>query len=185
MSGGQKQRIAIARILIKQPKILLLDEATSALDSESEAVVQDALDNLLQKGERTIIVIAHRLSTVKNADMICVVREGQVAESGTHDELMTKCGLYYDLVKTQTRTKEVNADAESHDLSILQSLPPKDESVQARATEGQSKVLLQFKDVDFRYPSRPNKIFRGLNLAIYEGETLALVGPSGHGECMF
>jgi ABC-type multidrug transport system ATPase subunit len=141
--------------LIKEPKILLLDEATSALDSESEAVVQDALDNVLQRGERTIIVIAHRLSTIKNADMICVVREGQVAEAGTHDELMTKRGLYYDLVKAQTRTKEVNADAESHDL--LQSLHAKDESVQARATEGQSKVLLQFKDVDFRYPSRPNK----------------------------
>jgi ATP-binding cassette, subfamily B (MDR/TAP), member 1 len=185
LSGGQKQRIAIARILIKQPKILLLDEATSALDSESEAVVQDALDNLLQKGERTIIVIAHRLSTVKNADVIFVVREGQVAEAGTHDALMTKHGHYFDLVKAQTRTKEDNAVAESKESSILQSFHAKDESAQASATEGQSKVLLQFKDVHFRYPSRPNKVFRGLNLAIYEGETLALVGPSGHGECMF
>jgi ATP-binding cassette subfamily B (MDR/TAP) protein 1 len=84
--GGLKQRIAIARIPIKQLKIILLDEATSALDSESEAVVQDALDNLLKSGERTIIVIAHRLSTVKTADMICVIREGRIAEAGTHDE---------------------------------------------------------------------------------------------------
>jgi ABC-type multidrug transport system fused ATPase/permease subunit len=162
----------------------LLDEATSALDSESEAVVQDALDTLLQSAERTIIVIAHRLSTVKNADMICVVREGQIAEAGTHDELMTKHGHYFDLVKAQTRTKEDNADAESNaPSSISRSFHDTEESVQANMTEGQSKVLLQFKDVHFRYPSRPNKIFRGLNLVIYEGETLALVGPSGHGEC--
>jgi len=162
----------------------LLDEATSALDSESEAVVQDALDNLLERGEQTIIVIAHRLSTVKNADLICVVREGQVAETGTHDELMTKHGHYFDLVQAQTRRKEENSGAESNASSISHSFHGNQESEQASGNEGQSKVLLQFKDVHFRYPSRPNKIFQGLNLAIYEGETLALVGPSGHGKCM-
>jgi ABC-type multidrug transport system fused ATPase/permease subunit len=99
LSGGQKQRIAIARAILKNPTILILDEATSALDSESERVVQDALDHLM-KG-RTSIVIAHRLSTIRNADRILVLNQGTVAESGNHDELMQLKGIYADLVGMQ------------------------------------------------------------------------------------
>merc|ERR550537_1189291 len=87
-TGGQKQRVAIARAMIKNPAVLLLDEATSALDTESERVVQAALDDLLTKHKRTTIVIAHRLSTIRNADKIAVVDKGRIVEEGTHDMLM-------------------------------------------------------------------------------------------------
>jgi len=88
LSGGQKQRVAIARAMIRDPTVLLLDEATSALDSESERVVQEALDNLLAQKRRTTLMIAHRLATVVNSDQICVIYDGKIVEKGTHSELM-------------------------------------------------------------------------------------------------
>lgn len=104
ISGGQRQRISIARAILKNPRILILDEATSALDTESERVVQDALDRLMIG--RTSFVIAHRLSTIKNADKILVLEHGALVEAGTHDELIAKNGLYAHLYQIQYRSKE-------------------------------------------------------------------------------
>ena len=101
LSGGEKQRIAIARVILKDPRILVLDEATSSLDSQSEALIQDALERIMKK--RTSLVIAHRLSTILAADLILVLDDGRLVERGTHAELLARGGLYASLYETQFR----------------------------------------------------------------------------------
>jgi ATP-binding cassette subfamily B protein len=107
LSGGERQRLAIARLLLKAPRIVVLDEATAHLDSESEAAVQRALDTALEG--RTSLVIAHRLSTVRNADRILVLDEGRIVQEGTHTELLAEGGLYADLYRTQFADQPVEA----------------------------------------------------------------------------
>jgi ABC-type multidrug transport system fused ATPase/permease subunit len=106
LSGGQKQRVAIARAILLDPKVLLLDEATSALDAESEHVVQEALERVMEN--RTVIVVAHRLSTIKDADCVAVISEGKVAEKGTHQELLAQSGVYAQLVQRQLENMEMS-----------------------------------------------------------------------------
>ncbi|KAK4470240.1 hypothetical protein MN116_005813 [Schistosoma mekongi] len=119
MSGGQKQRIAIARALIRKPKLLLLDEATSALDTKSERVVQMALDRASEG--RTVVVVAHRLTTVRNADLIMVLDKGVVRESGTHDELVAQNGLYAAMLSNQgISEKTANEDDELSDQELIE-----------------------------------------------------------------
>ena len=107
LSGGQKQRIAIARALIRKPKLLLLDEATSALDAESEHQVQQALDKLISSGQQTVVVVAHRLSTIRDANEIIVMQYGEVKERGTHEELIAMEGVYKNLVNRQLVAEEI------------------------------------------------------------------------------
>ncbi len=105
LSGGERQRIAIARALLKNPKILILDEATSSLDPETESKIQEAISRLIEN--RTTIAIAHRLSTLRNADRLIVIEKGRIAEVGTHKELLKKKGIYYDLVMAQRKTSKL------------------------------------------------------------------------------
>ncbi|BFZ54826.1 hypothetical protein PYCC9005_001863 [Savitreella phatthalungensis] len=130
LSGGQKQRVAIARAIISDPKILILDEATAALDTKSEAVVQDALDKAAHN--RTTIVVAHRLATIKNADNIVVMSKGTIVEQGPHDALLTQQGAYYALVQAQRI-----AQAQKEDIEKDTSPAEKDEAVLETAGENE------------------------------------------------
>lgn len=202
LSGGQKQRIAIARALVKQPKVLLLDEATSALDSESEATVQQALDHLMKLKNMTTFVIAHRLSTIKNADVIAVMNEGKIAEFGSHDELLLQKSLYFNLVEAQKGKESLDEEDENEDeiRDILETCstngtdcegvnivydPSKENPKESPIPNDKAgnKTHVQFTNVHFEYPTRPdNPVLKGLDLSIKSGETLALVGPSGCGK---
>ena len=119
LSGGQKQRIAIARALVKRPALLLLDEATSALDAASEKLVQASIDKLQASKSQTTIIVAHRLSTIKNADKIALVNQGAIAELGTHDELIAKKGLYADLVSLQMDEEGEKEDEDGVELEVV------------------------------------------------------------------
>jgi len=191
LSGGQKQRIAIARVLVANPKVLILDEATSALDSESELVVQEALDKLLVEQRRTTIIIAHRLTTIRNADTIAVIAGGKVVERGTHQELMeSRVGMYRNLVEKQEADPSSAPPSRSGSALDVAGLGSRRESyVDLEVQDGGTRRSmhqvhqLKFCNVTFAYPTRKQKkVMDGFNLSIRKGETLALVGPSGGGE---
>ena len=111
LSGGERQRISIARAILHNPSILILDEATSSVDVETEKKIQQAIDRLVQN--RTTFAIAHRLSTLRNADRLFVIEKGKGVECGSHEELMAKKGIYYKLVETQREAANIRAEAQT------------------------------------------------------------------------
>lgn len=150
-----------------------------ALDSESEVIVQEALDNVLSEQKTTTVVIAHRLSTIRNADKIVVIVDGRVVEQGTHDELMgCSTGHYRTLVDKQEGGGSASASRTSSHVDLIKM----DNGVERALTGQEGAVHFAFRDVTFCYPTRPTKkVFDGFNLDVRSGETVALVGPSGGG----
>ena len=146
-------------------------------------MVQEALDVLMREGNQTIVVIAHRLSTIKNADIIAVVKDGKIAETGNHQELLSNKAQYYDLIEAQKGNKkddEETSTSWSNPSSRRESTVEDENEINGGGGEYllDQVPVLRFKNVHFHYPSRPqNKVFRGLDLSVREGETLAIVGP--------
>ncbi|KAL5981090.1 ABC transporter B member 19 [Asimina triloba] len=167
LSGGQKQRIAIARAMLKNPKILLLDEATSALDAGSESIVQEALDRLMVG--RTTVVVAHRLSTVRNVDVIVVIQQGQVVETGSHEELITRgsSGAYSSLIRFQdmTRTKDFGAPSTLQSRSSRLSLSLSTKSLSFRSGSLRNLSYQYSTGVDGRIVMVSNADTKGKNRA--------------------
>jgi ABC-type multidrug transport system fused ATPase/permease subunit len=202
--------LAIARVLAGNPKMLLLDEATSALDSQSELIVQEALEKIIsnKQNKRTTIIIAHRLSTIRNADTIAVVMGGKIVETGTHDELMSQNDTYYKkLVDTQNKamaegtgtnngssmmkrnSSSISTSSSGPSSSLLKNFNGPSESqlgfdkVPIKFHLSGAQPLIVFRNVSFSYPTRPNKlILDRFKLKIYKGETIGLCGISGGGK---
>ena len=166
-----------------------LVSSLNSLDSESELVVQEALDNVVAEHKRTTIVIAHRLSTIRNADVIYVIVGGKVVEQGTHDDLIAKDnGAYRSLVDSQERRTSVRNTPGTSRESSYADLTDLEEAMSIEVSQLALEVNVtphfRFKDVVFAYPTRPKKpVLDGFNLEVKRGETIALVGPSGGGEC--
>mgnify|MGYP001179671279 CR=1 FL=1 len=181
LSGGQKQRVCIARAIINNSRIIILDEATSALDNQSERLVQDALNNMMSTNSVTSIIIAHRLTTIRSADNIAVLKNGNVAEYGTHNDLMTVRNEYYNLVSAQ---QSDSAEGGTVGDPRLQSQHPHESSSDlVNLASSDEQPIVQFLNVDFTYPTRQNsQVLKRFSMSVMRGETLAIAGGSGCGK---